>query len=137
MKHVKNFFLRGLMFGGFGPLIFGIVCMIISFNKEQVPFNGVEIFLGIFSTYLLGFVQAGVSVFKEVEKWSTVKSTGLHLLVLYVLYIGCYLLNSWIPFNWIVILIFTGAFMLTYVIVWIVVYLIVRKTTKDMNIKIN
>ena len=136
MKHVKNFFLRGAIFGVFGPIIFGIVCMIISFNKGTVPFNGVEIFIAILSTYLLAFIHAGVSVFREIEHWSQAKANGLHLLVLYLLYITCYLVNSWIPFNWIVILIFTGAFILTYLIVCLIVYLIVRKTTKEMNVKI-
>ena len=136
MKHVKNFFLRGAIFGGFGPIIFGIVCMIISFNRNSVPFNGIELFIGILSTYILAFVQAGVSVFRQIEHWSQAKANGLHLVIIYLAYITCYLANSWIPFNWIVILIFTGAFVLTYLIICLIVYLIVRKTTKEMNIKI-
>ena len=76
MKCVKNFLLRGLMFGGFGPIIFGIVCLLISFNGP-VPFTGIEIMIAIFSTYLLAFIHAGRSVFKEVENWSLVKASGL------------------------------------------------------------
>lgn len=136
MKHVKDFFLRGLIFGSLGPVIYGIVCMCISF-KETVPFNGIQIFIGILSTYILAFVNAGTSVFKEVENWSHLKAAGLQLLVLYVIYTICYLINSWIPFNWVVLAIYTGIFILAYIVIWFIVYLIVRKTTKDMNVKIN
>ena len=55
MKHIKNFMIRGLMFGGFGPIIFGILAMCISFN-EQSQFTGNQIMFGIISTYLLAFV---------------------------------------------------------------------------------
>ena len=135
-KYIKDFLLRGLMFGGFGPIIFGIICMCISFNK-QVPFNGIEIMVAIISTYLLAFIHAGASVFNRIEEWSLVKSTGLHFLTLYVIYVVCYLVNRWLPFDWLVLIIFTGIFALTYMIVWLVVYLIVKKTTKQMNIKLN
>lgn len=135
MKCVKNFLLRGLMFGGFGPIIFGIVCLLISFNGP-VPFTGIEIMIAIFSTYLLAFIHAGTSVFKEVENWSLVKASGLQLLVLYILYTVCYLINSWLPFNWVVLLIFTVCFILVYLIIWFIVYLIVKKTTKDLNDKL-
>ena len=135
MKYVKTFLFRGLIFGGLGPIIFGIVCLFISF-KNTVPFDGIEMFVGIISTYLLAFVNAGTSVFKEVESWSVLKASGLQLLVLYFVYTLAYLLNSWIPFNWIVLAIYTGGFILAYAIIWLIVYLIVRKTTKDMNVRI-
>lgn len=135
MKHIKNFMIRGLMFGGFGPIIFGIVAMCISFN-EQSQFTGTQIMFGIISTYLLAFVCAGASVFKEIEKWSLIKAIGIHLLVLYIIYTVCYLLNSWIPFKFTILIIYTIAFIVAYAIIWIIVYLIVRKTAKKMNDKL-
>lgn len=131
-KYLKAFLLRGLMFGGFGPVIFGIICMCISLNKPT-PFTGVELMIAVISTYLLAFIQAGASVFNQIEEWLLLKSTGIHFLTLYIIYILCYLVNSWIPFDWIVILIFTGAFILAYFIIWLIVYIIVKKTTKQMN----
>lgn len=135
MKYVKDFFLRGLMFGGFGPIIMGIIFMAISFNKPT-PFTGTEILVAIISTYLLAFIQAGASVFNQIEEWSLLKSTGIHFLTIYIIYIVCYLVNRWIPFNWIVILIFTAIFIVAYLLIWLIVYLIVKKTTKQMNLKI-
>ena len=135
-KYIKEFLLRGLLFGGFGPIIFGIICLFISFS-EIIPFSGVDVFLAILSTYLLAFIHAGASVFNQIEEWSTVKSTGIHFLTLYIIYVVCYLINSWIPFNWLVIVLFTGIFVVGYLIIWLIVYIIVRKTTKQMNTKLS
>lgn len=136
MKKLKDFLLRGLIFGGFGPIVFGIIYLFISLD-EVTPFTGIDIFCAILSTYLLAFIHAGASVFNQIEEWSLAKSTGVHFLTLYVIYIVCYLINRWIPFNWAVIGIFTGIFAGLYLIIWLIVYLIVKKTTKQMNIKLN
>ena len=136
MKKLKDFLLRGLIFGGFGPIVFGIICLFISLD-EVTSFTGIDIFCAILSTYLLAFIHAGASVFNQIEEWSLAKTTGVHFLTLYVIYIVCYLINRWIPFNWAVIGIFTGIFAGLYLIIWLIVYLIVKKTTKQMNIKLN
>lgn len=135
-KYLKMFLLRGLMFAGFGPIVFGIICLFISLNS-YIPFTGVDILLAIFSTYLIAFIQAGSSVFNQIEEWSVAKATGIHFFTLYITYITFYLLNRWIPFNWGIIGIFTGLFIIGYFVVWIIVVLIIKKTTKQMNVKLN
>lgn len=135
-KYIKEFLLIGLMFGGSGPIIMGIVCLCISFDKPT-PFTGIEILVAIISTYLLAFIQAGASVFNQIEEWSLLKSTGIHFLTIYLIYVICYLINSWIPFDWKVILIFTLIFVVAYLIIWLIVYIIVKKTTNKMNEIIN
>ena len=135
MRHIKNFIKRGLLFGGFGPIILGIIYLCISMNNNM-NITGSEAFIAIMSTYFLAFIHAGCSVFKEVEDWSLIKTTGLHLLVLYITYTLCYLINSWIPFKWSVLVIYTILFVVGYFIIWLTVYLIVRKQTKKMNEKL-
>jgi hypothetical protein len=132
-KYIKDFFVRGLMFGGFGPIILAIIYYFISVFNKDVLFVGKEIFLGIVSVYLLAFVHAGASVFNQIEEWGINKSVGVHFAALYVVYSFCYLINSWIPFDLKVFGIFTGIFVAVYVVVWIIVYLIVNKTSKKLN----
>ncbi len=134
-KYVKDFCLRGLMFGGFGPIVAGIVLFIVSFF-EDVALGGKEILLAIVSTYILAFAQAGASVFNQVEHWSILKSVAVHFSLLYVVYVCCYLINSWIPFEINVVLIFTAIFVISYFIIWTAVYCIVKKTAKELNRKI-
>ena len=134
-KYFKEFCLRGLIFGGFGPIITAIILFCISL-KTELLLDSKEILCTVVSTYLLAFIHAGASVFNQIESWSIAKSIGIHFLFLYIAYISCYLINSWIPFNINVILIFTAIFAAVYAIVWITVYLIAKKTTKQLNIYI-
>ena len=134
-KYLLEFFKRGLIFGGFGPIILGIIYYIISLY-EEVNLSGLEVLIAIISIYLLAFIQAGASVFNSIEEWSILKSVAFHLSFIYLAYLGCYLVNSWIPFNWVVILIFTLIFLLTYFVIWFTVYFIIKSTTKKLNSKL-
>ena len=130
MSHVKKFILRGLIFGGLGPIVLGIVFIFI-FKNNLVSFSGVKLFFAIISTYIIAFIQAGSSVFKEIEDWSLVKASGVQLLFIYITYTACYLINSWIPFKWSILLIYTLIFVFCYAIIWITVYLIVKKKQRQ------
>ena len=132
-EYVKNYLQRGVAFGGFGPIIAGIVFWILHLAGVDVNLTGTDIFLAILSTYLLAFVQAGSSVFNQVEEWPLALSTGVHFASLYLVYVGVYLLNRWIPFAWEVIAIFTGVFVTVYLAVWITVYLVTRAVSKKLN----
>ena len=130
---VREFFLRGLAFGGVGPVIAGIVYLVLHFCLESFTLNGVEVFTAIFSTYLLAFVHAGASVFNQIESWPIAKSTLCHFGLLYIAYVLCYLINSWIPFEPAVLGIFTAIFAVGYAAVWLIVYISIRVTVKRLN----
>ncbi|MBQ8344603.1 MAG: DUF3021 domain-containing protein [Clostridia bacterium] len=136
-KYLKSFLQRGLIFGGFGPVITGIIYYILSITIDNFSVSGTEMFTAIISTYLLAFVHAGCSIFNQVEHWPIAKSLFFHFLSLYLAYSVCYLINSWIPFDITVFLIFTGIFVLGYAIVWLIVYLIVKQTERKLNSKLN
>ena len=105
-------------------------------SLNDFSLSGYEVFLATISVYLLAFIQAGASVFNQIESWSVVKSTFVHLGVLYIAYILCYLVNIWIPFHWIAIAIFTGIFVIAYFVIWFVVYIVVRNVSKKLNMVI-
>ena len=130
---VREFFLRGLAFGGFGPVIAGIVYLVLHFCLESFTLNGVEVFTAIFSTYLLAFVHAGASVFHQIESWPIAKSTLCHFGLLYIAYVLGYLITSWIPFEPAVLGIFTAIFAVGYAAVWLIVYISIRVTVKRLN----
>lgn len=132
-KDVIEFFKRGLMFGGFGSIIVGLVLFIISMTDSTFSIEGWQIFVAIISGYLIAFIQAATTVFHTIEKWSPIKSTLLQLVCLYVVYIGAYLINNWIPFDYKVILIFTAIFVAAYFIIWLIVYLSIKFTSKRLN----
>ncbi|MBR7116568.1 MAG: DUF3021 domain-containing protein [Clostridia bacterium] len=135
--YVKKYFHRGLIFGGFGPMVLGIVYLVIDLSMAGIHLSGWEILLGILSTYILAFVQAGSTVFNQIEGWPIAKSLGIHFISLYLVYVLAYIANTWIPFDPIVILIFTGIFVAVYFIIWITVYICVRSTSKRLNGKLS
>lgn len=135
-KYVKEFLHIGLIFGGFGPVVVGIVYAILWATLPDITITGAQMCVAIISSYLLAFVHAGASVFNRIESWSVPKSLFWHLLTLYVAYVTCYLVNTWIPFNALVILIFTGIFVVTYFVVWLTVFLCVKSAQKKMNARL-
>lgn len=135
-KYVKEFLHRGLIFGGFGPIVLGIVYAIIGAFVEGLALGGAEILIAIISTYLLAFLQAGASIFNQIEGWPLAKSLLFHFGTVYLAYLGCYVLNTWIPFEPVVVLIFTAVFVVTYFAIWLTVYFIVKSTEKKLNSKI-
>lgn len=135
-KYLKEFLHRGLMFGGFGPIILGIIFLIISKTTSEFGVTATQISIGIVSTYMIAFLQAGASVFNQIDGWSVPKSTFYHFLTIYVAYIGAYLFNSWIPFDPKVILIFTLIFAVVYIIIWLTVVISIKIVSKKLNQKI-
>lgn len=135
-KTLKEFLHRGLMFSGFGPIIFGIILIIIENTTPSLKLSAAQILIGIISTYFLAFLQAGASVFNSKDDWSILKSTFFHFLTIYLAYVVCYLINSWIPFDIKVIAIFTLIFVISYFVIWLTVFLIIKATSKKLNSKL-
>ncbi len=135
-KYLKEFLHRGLIFGGFGPIVVGIVYSILENTADNFSLNGVQIFVAIISVYMLAFLQAGASVFNQIDHWSIPKSLFCHFSLLYLAYTACYLINNWIPFNINVLLIFTAIFASAYLAVWVVVFVSAKLISRKLNKKI-
>ena len=132
-RPVRDFFFRGLLFGGFGPIIAGIVYLILHLTLQDLTLTGLQVFTVIVSTYLLAFVHAGASVFNQIESWPLAKSILCHFGLLYIAYVLCYVINSWIPFEPMVLGIFTAIFAVGYAVIWLAVYVSIRVTVKRLN----
>lgn len=136
-RYLKEFLHRGLLFGGFGPIVLGTIYAVISETAEDFTLSGMQILAGIVSTYLLAFIQAGATVLNQIEHWPVMKGLLCHFSLLYAAYCICYILNSWIPFEIAVIGIFTAIFVIIYFTVWIIVYFLVKGTSKKLNAKLD
>ena len=130
--YAKKFLHRGLVFGGFGPVIAGIVFACI----PAVSLTGGQVLLAVVSTYLLTFIHAGASVFNQIDHWPLSKSLLCHFGSLYGAYSLCYVVNAWIPFEPLVLVLFTAVFVAIYFAVWGIVYICIRTATKKMNAKL-
>ncbi len=135
-KYAKEFFKRGFAFGGLGPIIAGIVYLILDYTVTDFSLSGTEAFTAIISTYLLAFVHAGASVFNQIEHWAIPKSMLFHFTALYASYTLCYLINSWIPFDIKVLATYTAIFVIIYLLVWAIVLITLKATTNKLNRKL-
>ena len=134
--YLKSFLHRGLVFGGFGPIVTAIIYLVLSFSIENFSVSGIEMFAAIISTYLLAFVHAGASVFNQIESWPIAKSLLFHFGSLYLTYTLCYLINSWIEFDLKVLLIYTLVFLIIYFAIWLTVVISVKLVSKKINEKL-
>ncbi len=133
----KTFIRRGLIFSGFGPLIAGIVYLVLDLSGANYELTGKEVFMGILTTYIIAFIHAGSSAFNDIEKWGKAKAMLCQLSCIYVVYLVGYLINNWIPFNYKVILIFTVGIVVGYLIIWFSIYFAVRKYSNKLNEKLD
>ena len=134
-QYVKAFFHRGLIVGGMGPVIMGIVYAILDATVADFSLGGTDVLIAILSTYVLAFVQGGASVFNQIEHWPIAKSLFCPFGLIYLAYLGSYLVNTWIPFEPLVVVIFTAVFVAVYFAVWLTVFLIVKACEKKLNAK--
>lgn len=134
--YVKMFLHRGLIFSGFGPIVAGIIYLVLEATGTHLNLTGFDVFLAILTTYIMAFVQAGSSVFNAIEKWGKAKSLLCQMTSIYVVYIIGYSVNHWIPFRLDIILIFTISFVTMYLAVWFTVYFLMRKESKKLNEKL-
>ena len=135
-KYVKEFLKRGLMFSGLGPIVAGIIYLCIENSGTSLNLSGWEVFLAILSTYIMAFVHAGSGVFHLIEKWSRAKAMLCQMSSIYVIYMAGYLINSWIPLDWRVILGFTVAFVVGYFAICLIVFLSMDRVSKKLNDKL-
>ena len=130
------FIMRGLIFGGFGPIVTAIVCAIVGAVTKDNMITTFDFFLATITTYILAFVVAGCSMIYTIEKWSFAKASLVHLSLLYLSYLLVYVTNSWIPFSWVGILIFTAIFIVGYFVIWLSIYLSLKAQANKLNKKV-
>ena len=135
-KYMKMFIMRGLTFGGFGPIVTAIVYAIVGAVTKENMITTFDFFLATITTYILAFVVAGCSMIYGIENWSIAKASLVHVSLLYISYLLVYVVNSWIPFSWIGMLVFTGIFIVGYFVIWLSIYISLKAQANKLNEKV-
>ena len=96
-KFLKDFCKRGMAFAWGGPVIMAIIwlCLQASGTVSELTVN--QVALGIFSTTIMAFIAAGISVVYQMENLPKPFAVLIQASVLYIDYLGIYLLNGWLP----------------------------------------
>ena len=132
-KYISEFFRRGLIAAGFGPVILAILYLILHRADAVDTLTVNEVCIGIFTLYVLAFMAGGMNVIYQIEKLPLMVAILIHGGVLYVGYLMTYLLNGWLKTGKTPILIFTVIFILGYLAVWGIIYFTTKKKTRELN----
>ena len=132
-KFVLAFLRRGLVAFGFGPFVLASLYLILQHHGVVHSLTVNEVCLGIFSLSALAFVAGGMNAIYQIEQLPLMVAILIHGSVLYISYLATYLLNSWLEWGMMPILVFSGIFVFGYLAIWAVIYVIIRKRTAKLN----
>lgn len=138
-KFWKEFFLRGLLCAGGGPLVLAIIYGILGATGTVESFSPKEVCMGILTIMLLAFICAGMTAIYQMEQLPLPTMILFHGGALFIAYILTYLINGWLLNSLIPIAIFTAAFVSGYAVIWLIIYYITKAKTNVLNnqLKIN
>ena len=132
-KHILGFIRRGLTACGFGPMVLAVLYLILKRAGTVDTLTAEEVALGIFSLSALAFIAGGLNAVYQIETLPLMVAILIHGGVLYVSYLGTYLVNGWLELSSLPLMVFTAIFIAGYFIIWAVIYLIIKKRTKRLN----
>ena len=132
-RHVLEFFRRGFTACGFGPIVLAILYLILQHKGAIETLTVNQVCLGIFSLTALAFIAGGMNAIYQMERLPLMVAILIHGGVLYISYLGTYLLNGWLEWGATPILVFTGIFVLGYLAIWGIIYSIIKKSTDKIN----
>lgn len=130
---VKDFFRRGLMACGIGPLVLAVVYLVLQHTGAVETLTVNEVYVGIFSLTALAFIAGGTNVVYQIEQLPLMAAISIHGGVLYAGYLVTYLVNGWLEQGIAPILIFTGIFVVGYLLIWAVIYCVTKKNAHRIN----
>ena len=132
-KYILEILRRALTACWLGPVILAVSYLIAQRTAGVETLTVRQVCIGIFSLSALAFVAGGINVLYQVERLPLMAAILIHGIVLYACYLGTYLVNDWLEWGSIQIMVFSGIFILGYLVIWAVIYSIVKRHTKKLN----
>ena len=134
MKNILLEFLRrGLAACGLGPIVLAIFYLILQHQGTVQNLTVNQVCTGIFSLSALAFTAGGMNVVYQIERLPLMAAITIHGSVLYFSYLATYLVNNWLEWGTAPILVFSGVFILGYLLIWAIIYSVIRRNTRRVN----
>ena len=132
-KFGLEFLRRGFIASGIGPIVLVIVYLIVKQSTSIDTLTVDQVCVGIFSLTALAFIAGGMNAIYQVERLPLMTAILIHGGVLYIGYLVTYLLNDWLDFGIIPIIVFSAIFVVGYIVIWAIIYSIIKRTTTNLN----
>lgn len=136
-EFVKEFFKRGCVAAAGGPVVLAVIYAILGAKGIITTLTVKEVCVGFLSVTLLAFIVSGSGAVYKVERLSVFAAASIQGILLYSDYLLIYLLNGWLKSQLVTVAIFTGCFVAGYLIVWLIVYNVTKRSTQKINSHIN
>ena len=132
-KFMLEFIRRGLVACGFGPIVLAVVYLVLREHAgvQMLPVS--QVCVGIFSLFCLAFIAGGMNAIYQFERLPLMLAILIHGGTLYISYLATYLINDWLEQGIIPVVVFTAIFVIGYLVIWAVIYSIVKRNTKKVN----
>lgn len=130
---IKQFVFRGLICASGGPLILAVIYSVLELTNTVTTLTPGEVSLGIFTISILAFIAAGCTALYQVDQLSVFQAALIHGAALYLGYLLIYMVNGWLIPELTAIMIFTGIFIAGYALVWLVIYLVTKRSAEKLN----
>ena len=132
-KFALEYLRRGLIAAGIGPIVLVIVYLILQQTSAVVTLSVNQGCIGIFSITALALIAGGMNAIYQIERLPLMVAILIHGGVLYISYLGTYLLNDWLDFGVLPIVVFSVIFVVVYIVIWAVIYSIIKRNTAKLN----
>ena len=132
-KFVLEFLRRGLIACGIGPVVLAVVYLILQRSSNVQLLTVSEVCTGIFSLTALAFSAGGLNALYQLERLPLMLAILIHGGVLYVSYLGTFLVNGWLDTGATPVLVFSIIFVIGYLVIWAIIYAIIKKRTARIN----
>lgn len=135
-KYILEFFRRGLIACGFGPLVLAVFYLILQHNGTIETLTVNQVCIGIFSLSALSFIAGGMNAIYRIERLPLMVAILIHGCILYITYLVTYLINGWLEWGTTPLLAFSAIFIFGYLAIWAIIYSITKKNTANINEKL-
>lgn len=132
-RFVLEFLRRGAIASGIGPIVWAIIYMILQQVAEVETLTVNQVCIGIVSLTALAFLAGGMNALYQIERLPLLMAILIHGSVLYVSYLGTYLINDWLDFGALPIIVFSAIFVVGYIVIWAIIYSIIKRNTAKLN----
>ena len=131
--NIMEFLRRGFTACGLGPIILALLYWIMHQRGVLQTLTVHEVCTGILSLSVLAFIAGGMNIVYQIERLPLMTAILIHGCVLYGSYLLTYLVNGWLERSILPILVFSAIFVMGYLVIWAIIYAIIRKKTQQLN----
>lgn len=132
-KFVLEFVSRGMSACCLGPIVLAIIYLILQHQNVVETLTVNQVCIGILSLSALAFIAGGMNVIYQIERLPLMLGILIHGVILYIGYLMTYLINDWLEWGITPIFVFSGIFVLGYLIIWMIIYSVIKGNTEELN----